>query len=242
MHHALSGLDVQHMSGWRDFWNGETPIYVNERHRQVHYQRIAADLCALVEEYSADRPPVVMDHGCGQALFADRVAEHCERLILADGAPTVVLDLRRRFAAHPRIRVTGDGAAVAAQSLDLIIVNSVVQYMSQEELVQALRTWRAQLRPGGRLVIADLIPPRSSAVTDASALLRFGLHGGFLLAACRGLMQTAFSDYSRMRRSLGLTRYELPQIRSLLAAAGFAESAPRPNLGHNPARFCVVAR
>ena len=26
---------------WRDFWNRDNPIYVNERHKVLHYDRIA---------------------------------------------------------------------------------------------------------------------------------------------------------------------------------------------------------
>ncbi len=32
---------------WRDFWNADTPIYVNERHKALHYGLVARDIVGL---------------------------------------------------------------------------------------------------------------------------------------------------------------------------------------------------
>ena len=55
---------------WRDFWNQDTPIYVSERHKVLHYWRIANDIGRLVPSPDA----WVLDYGCGEALSANRVA------------------------------------------------------------------------------------------------------------------------------------------------------------------------
>ena len=55
---------------WRDFWNRDNSIYVSERHKTLHYREIAADIAAL----SPHRFAHILDHGCGEALSADRVA------------------------------------------------------------------------------------------------------------------------------------------------------------------------
>ena len=58
---------------WRDFWNGDTPIYVSDRHKALHYRQIAKDIVSHIPASDA----VVLDHGCGEALSADRVAAAC---------------------------------------------------------------------------------------------------------------------------------------------------------------------
>ena len=92
--------------------------------------------------------------------------------------------------------------------------------------------FRRLLKPGGLLVLGDVIPRRLSALADARALLRFGRQEGFFWAAVRGLIRTYFSDYWRLRKSLGLTRYDAAEIAAKLEAAGFSV-APRP-LKHRP--------
>lgn len=232
------------MSSWREFWNGDTPIYASPRHKQLHYRRIATDIVRLIDEFSPQRAPRLLDHGCGEALSAGEIARRCEQLYLLDSAPVVVDALRRRHARDASITVLAEGgeSAISPQSLDLVIVNSVVQYLTPDEFAAALRGWHALLRPDGRLVLADIIPRRTSALTDALALLRFAWRGGFFLAALAGLVRTVFSDYRRLRQRLGIAHYDQADLQPLLAATGFGRVATHANLGHNAARLCLVCQ
>ena len=228
------------MKSWVDFWNSDTPIYVNDRHKLLHYRRVAADVVALVASPGA----VVLDHGCGEALSADVVAQRCARLCLCDAAPAVRNRLKQRFAHHPRIVVLAP-EAVATQpdgTFDLIVANSLVQYLTLDELNALLATWKAMLKPGGTLVVADVIPRRVSPLTDAAALISFGWKGGFLGAALVGLVRTALSDYRRLRGELGLARYDGEEFAEMLRAAGFSPARRQANIGHNQARMTFLAR
>jgi SAM-dependent methyltransferase len=225
---------------WREFWNTDTPIYVSDRHRILHYARIAKDIIALIPSPAA----VVLDHGCGEALSANRIAARCARLYLCDAAPNVRERVAARFRSEPRITVLApeEVAALPAASLDLIVANSLVQYLSLDELRQLLGVWRDKLKGDGRLVAADVIPPDASPLTDARALLSFAWRGGFLAAAMLGLARTAVSEYRRLRNEIGLAQYDEADMIELLRDAGFsAERQPR-NIGHNQARMTFVAR
>jgi SAM-dependent methyltransferase len=224
---------------WRDYWNSDTPIYVNERHKALHYRLVANDIAALIERPGA----VVLDHGCGEALSAQRVAAKCERLYLCDGAPLVRQRLEARFGADPRIAVLApeEVDALADGSLDLVVVNSLLQYLSLDDLRRLLRLWRAKLKPDGRLVLADVIPHDVSPLADAKALLSFAASGGFLKAALVGLVRTALSDYRKVRDELGFAQYDEPEMLEILAEAGFVAQRRARNLGHNQARMTFVA-
>jgi SAM-dependent methyltransferase len=225
---------------WRDYWNRDTPIYAGDRHKVLHYQLIASDIVALVPSPQAH----VLDHGCGEALSAGRVAARCKRLLLCDAAPLVRERLAERFQGNPRIEVLApeEIGRLPDASLDLVVANSLLQYLSRDELRGLLRLWRAKLKADGRLVLADVIPPGLSPVADARALLDFAWKGGFAVRAVIGLMRTALSDYRKLRRELGLSTYAEREMIELLRADGFsAERLPR-NIGHNQARMTFVAR
>jgi SAM-dependent methyltransferase len=225
---------------WRDFWNQDTPIYVSERHRILHYSRIANDIARLIPSPEA----AVLDYGCGEALSADRVAAKCARLYLCDAAPIVRERLHARFAREARITVLSpeEAEALPDASLDLIVANSVIQYLSLDELRTLLRLARAKLRPGGSLVIADVIPPDVGPVADAGALLSFAWKGGFLGAALAGLARTAVSEYRKLREELGVAQYSEADITDILAESGFASERLPANIGHNQARMTFRAR
>ncbi|WP_291829059.1 methyltransferase domain-containing protein [Bosea sp. (in: a-proteobacteria)] len=225
---------------WRDFWNGEHAIYVSPRHKALHYRQIATDLIGHIPAPDA----VVLDHGCGEALDAGRVAGHCGKLYLCEAAPSVRDKLRAMLGGKTNVAVVSpeEVEALPDGTLDLVVANSLIQYLSRDELVALLATWRGKLRPGGRLVVADIIPPDVSPLTDASQLLAFAWRGGFLTAALAGLVRTAFSDYRKLRAQYGLSTYRIDDITGLIAAAGFENVTAAKNFGHNPHRLTLVGR
>ncbi|AWN50864.1 class I SAM-dependent methyltransferase [Methylobacterium sp. 17Sr1-1] len=228
------------VTSWREFWDRDTPIYVNARHKARHYAGLADDIAALVPHPDA----AILDHGCGEALSADHVAAHCGRLLLCDASPRQREALARRFSGNTAIAVLSpdEVAALPPASLDLVVANSLAQYLTAAELDACLRDWRRLLRPGGRLILADVIPPHLGAVADATALLAFARRDGFLLAALLGLARTLVSDYRTLRRSLGLARYGEAEMLARLKAAGFAAERMPRNLGHNQGRMAFAGR
>jgi len=224
---------------WVSFWDSDHPIYVNARHFDVHYRAVAADIVRLLPSAEAR----VLDHGCGEALHADAVAAQCGGLLLCEAAPSVRARVAARFADEPKIRVIGphEVARLPEACLDLVVANSLVQYLKQSELEALLADWRRLLKPGGRLVLADVIGPTQSAAADALALLRFAAANGFLIAAILGLVRTVFSRYRKLRAELGLAHYTEREMLDLLRRAGFSARRLARNFGHNQARMAFAA-
>ena len=223
---------------WREFWNGTHSIYVNDRHRLLHYDMVANDIVALM-----DTPvSVVLDHGCGEASAAGAVAARAGTLYLYDAAPNVQEKLRQRFEQHSGIQVLSGEALqrLPKSSLDLIIVNSLLQYLTGTEFGGLLDFWHGKLKDSGRLVLADVIPPGVGPLTDVKALLGFAWRGGFMLAALRGLVVTFFSSYRKLRGQLGLAHYTGQQVAELGTAHGFRCERAARNIGHNQARSCFL--
>lgn len=226
---------------WLDFWDRSHRIYVNDRHLQVHCRRVSDDILSLAPSPG----DAVLDYGCGDALDAARVADRVRRLYLYDAAPEVRARLVRRFADHERIEVLDDaglGDAVVAGAIDLMVVNSVLQYVPPEGFARLLATARRVLKPEGRLVLADVIPPGDTLVADTKGLLGFAWREGFFAAAVAGLVATFFSDYRRLRQKLGLQTYAEATMLRQLADAGFTAERRRPNFGFNQVRMTFVAR
>jgi SAM-dependent methyltransferase len=227
-------------SPWLKFWDSSHSIYVNARHRDVHYRLIAQQIAALMPSPQAR----VLDYGCGEALHADRVAAAAAELLLAEGAPRVRAGLAARFAGNAKIRAVApeELERVADRSLDLIVLHSVAQYLTPDELAKLFALFHRLLHADGVLVVSDIIPPDVAAATDALALLRFGAANGFFIAAVAGLMRTLLSDYWQLRTRYGLTRYSEAAMTEKLAAAGFFAQRAAQNIGHNQARMAFLAR
>jgi SAM-dependent methyltransferase len=225
---------------WLTFWDSAHSIYVNARHKDVHYRVIAEAIATLVPSPQA----CVLDYGSGEALHADIVAAAAGELLLCEGAPGVHADLAARFAGNPKIRAVApdDVRQLPDRTFDLIVLHSVSQYLTPDETSALFATFRRLLKPDGVLVVSDIIPPHVPAATYALALLQFGAANGFFFAAVTGLARTLVSDYWRLRTQYGLTRYsEAAMIEKLAAARFTAQRAPN-NIGHNQARMEFMAR
>jgi SAM-dependent methyltransferase len=228
------------MDNWIDFYDSAHTIYVNARHRDVHFRTIAEDIAGHV----ASATWHVLDYGCGEALRADLVAAKAARLTLVEPAPGVRARLAERFKGYAAIEVAApdDLARRPDGAFDLVIMHSVAQYLTPQELEASLALFRRLLKPGGLLVLGDVLQPNTTAFTDAVALLRFGWRNGFFVGAAAGLLRTLFSRYWRLRSSLGLARYSADAMIAKLKDAGFAAERAAHNIGHNQDRMTFLAR
>src|SRR4051794_34452329 len=228
------------MDEWIDYYDSTHTIYVSKLHRDLHFATIARDIIGYISSPDA----VVLDYACGEALSAARVADACGMLYLAEPAPGVRGRLIARFAPNTKIRVRSleDLRNMAAKSLDLAIMNSVVQYMTPGEFDAALAVVKRLLKPSGRLVLGDVLRPEVGMIRDVSALLQFAGKNGFLRDALVGLVSTALSDYRELRTRVGLQRYSEDEIVAHLAKAGLSATRAHRNIGHNPWRMTFVAR
>jgi SAM-dependent methyltransferase len=229
------------MSDWISFYDFKhSVIYVNARHRDVHYRTIATDIRAYVPRHSA----AVLDYGCGEATSADLLAEACAHLTMVEAAPNVRAALKARYEGNPKISVlTPDEAAARPDgSFDVIVLHSVAQYLSETEFERLLKVFHALVKPDGLVIVGDIVPAQFAAPYAALALLRFAIANGFFWAAVGGLIRIFVSDYLRLRKTVGLSHYDEPAMLAKLKAAGFtAKRAPR-NIGHNQRRMTFLAR
>ena len=229
------------MTDWISFYDFKhSVIYVNARHRDVHYRTIAQDIRAYVPPHSAQ----VLDYGCGEATSAELIAAASEHLTMVEAAPNVRAALTARYAANSKISVLtpDEAAARPAASFDLIVMHSVAQYLTADEFARLLGVFHRLLKPDGLLIVGDIVPPQLAASAAAVALLRFGLENGFFWAAVGGLIRIFLSDYFRLKKSHGLSHYTESAMLARLQAAGFAAKPAARNIGHNQWRMMFLAR
>jgi len=225
---------------WVGFWDSPHFIYVNARHKDAHYRLIAQDVAALVAHSDAR----VLDYGSGEALHAEIVAAAAAEVWLCEAAPKVREALAARLAGNGKIHVVAphEIARLPEHTLDLIVLHSVAQYMTPAGAGALFALFHRLLKPGGLLVVSDILQPSVAAAADAIALLQFAKAGGFFFAALWGLTRTLFSRYWRLRSRLGLTRYSETAMIEKLSGAGFNVHRAPKNIGHNQARMAFYAK
>src|SRR3984957_15126508 len=229
------------MQSWLDFWNAPNAIYVSRRHQNAHYARVLNGIGRFVPAGGA---AVVLDWGCGDALGANALAQTCRTLLLYDRADSTHRRLLANYADSPKIRVLDDVEldAVAPASVDLIVVNSVVQYLDRRQFSDALRLFHRLLKSDGKLLLGDIIAPDTPLVGHVTTFLGFAWRNGFLVAAVIGLARNFMSPYRRLRRCAGYACYAAGEMIGMLDDNGFIGERLASNIAVSQLRSSYLAR
>jgi SAM-dependent methyltransferase len=225
----------------------------NDRDWQVYWERLS-DTQRLFREQSEeyvrnldimlriDPRARVLDFGCGFGHVAEMLSSKVGELFLWDASANMRRHARLRLASRRNITfldLSDPKALPYHLRFDLILVNSVVQYITFEQFSAWLVRWRKMLAPGGSIVISDLIPLDYVAICDIVDLLRLSKRRGFLL---RAISQAAGEiwRYWSVRRSRPLYRIGREELCERAKATGLAISFLSTNLTHFTKRFTAV--
>jgi cyclopropane fatty-acyl-phospholipid synthase-like methyltransferase len=195
----------------------------------------------LTAEFPITAQARILDFGCGYGSAAERLAPSGAKVCLWDAAPTMLRSAAQRLSAWKNV------SAIDLMNLEsrepgpfeLILVNSVVQYMTASELHDWLKRWRPMLAAGGRVILSDLIPPAHSTLGDIVSLLRFGVRRGYLFQAMRGIWKERlrYKTAANQRPLLHVDRAALTADASQL---GYSVRFLPRNLTHFSGRMTAV--
>jgi len=128
---------------------------------------------------------------------------------------------------------------VTGTDFDLIVVNSVIQYMSEEEFASWLGRWRNMLESSGVLMISDVILPQPAFLTEVADSLSFSAKEGFLIRTLRRDFKQ-YWRYLKVRRQATMTRYAKDDFSRRVKQAGFTVRFLPENLTYRSNRFSAL--
>jgi len=222
--------------GWKAYWEELSDNQRIFREQSDEYVR------NLESAMVPDRGARVLDFGCGFGFVAEMLAPQLAELFLWDSSANMRCRARLNVAGRQNIRfldLSDPKSLSPDMQFDLILVNSVVQYMTLEEFSAWLLRWRNMLAPGGRIVVSDLIPTDYPALWDIVDLLRLSARRGFLVRA----MWQAFSEiwrYWGVRRVRPLSRVRREDLSQRGKDASLTVSYLPANLTHFKKRLTAV--
>jgi 2-polyprenyl-3-methyl-5-hydroxy-6-metoxy-1,4-benzoquinol methylase len=185
----------------------------------------------------------VLDFGCGTGIPASLLASRVGRILLWDPAGAAMETARARIANVPNAGLI-DLPSIGRDhdgTFDLIVANSVVQYMSVPELEGWIRRWSDLLAPGGAIVLSDMPGGNSRFAGEMAEFLWFSMRRGVLLQA----LAHGFRDIARYRAARSarpLLRADRPMFERVAAAAGLDAEWLPVNLTFRRSRLTLVLR
>ncbi len=223
---------------WNAYWDN-----IDDTQRVFRIE--AGDYAARVRRIlQPTKATTVLDFGCGFGHTARELAPSVGAIALWDASSNV------RRQALERVRDLGNATMLDLQQadetatrnrFDLILVHSVLQYMSHDEIRDWLGRWRGMLKRDGRLVLSDLLVPGAGSFGELFSYLMFALrHGFFWNAFTAGVRETA--HYMSARKSAPLTILPRQVLESWSSEAGLKLEWLEENLSHRRTRATAVLR
>jgi 2-polyprenyl-3-methyl-5-hydroxy-6-metoxy-1,4-benzoquinol methylase len=150
---SVSSDDAFDIVGWSSSYTGE-PLSENEMREQVD---------ATVARIAALEGRRILEIGCGTGLLLFGLAGHCERYTGTDFSSKALDRVRnaaeRRGWAQVELwhREADDFSGIADGSFDVVVLNSVIQYMPGiDYLLRVLEGAARVVRPGGFIFAGDI--------------------------------------------------------------------------------------
>jgi hypothetical protein len=128
------------------------------------------------------------------------------------------------------------------RTFDKIICLSVIQYYRRKNEVRDLMVAVKRLAtPGARFLIAD-ISVETGLLADLSSLARSAFRERMFLETVRFLGRARFGDYARLRRSVGLLKFDRRELLQFAQEAGLEAELISRRLTVNDNRSHLMLR
>ena len=114
---------------------------------------------------------LAVDLGCGSGQVTIPLAQTCAHVLAVDVSPLSIERLRDKCTAAAIANITAVAEPIETLdlrpgSLDLVVSNYAMHHLDDAEKARALRRALQWLRPGGRLVVGDMMFGRGAAAED----------------------------------------------------------------------------
>lgn len=205
-------------ANWTAFWKNQKQAFNNVMEVSTAYFATQFD-----QRFAPTPGQRVLDYGCGPGYLVDYLVTKKLEITGADINPDYLAEVRTRH--HTVKLVTLDGTAetsarvlppVASSGFDYIVILSIVQYFNAVGDISSLvAILRPMLKPGGRLVIADVLDANTSGLRDAWAAFAACIARGRALSFVRFISYLLWSDYravSKAQKLLLVSTDDMQQI------------------------------
>ncbi len=197
-------------------------------------------VAAIVERASRTAFDVAVDLGAGSGQLALPLAAHAKKVIAVDIAPTMleILTTKARALNLSNVETVCESLEklqFPEASIDLIVSNYVLHHLADVDKASVIKACYTWLRPGGTLIIGDMMFGRGATAQDRQIiaekvlkLAKLGPGGWWRIAknAARFTLRIQEKPVSAdtWRRYLTEAGFEQVEISPLIAEASIAQA------------------
>lgn len=184
-------------SSWSSFWKKP-----NDAFNRV--MKVATDFFynELTRRYPLTAGDTVLDYGCGPGFLVANFVRTGVGVTGADINEHFLQQNRVTFPTVDFIQLSEKPAVTFKRQFDQVILLSIVQYFSSlDDIEYAVRYLKSYLKPGGKLIIADVMDEQTSSASDALGIFIQCVRQGRVFAFARFILYLMLSDYRQTSKN-----------------------------------------
>lgn len=129
----------------------------------------------VLDEARPTPDTVAVDLGCGSGQLALPLARTASRVIAVDISPAMITQLLNKAAAHDLVNIETRATSIEnfdlpADSGDLVVANYALHHLRDADKARLVARAARWLRPGGRMVIGDMMIRRGRDRRDRALI------------------------------------------------------------------------
>jgi len=206
-----------------EFWKSYLEVY-DVLNKLPAYRQFVSDVC---DELATSQGDLVLDAGCGTGNVSLRVSEAGGRVVALDYCLGALEDHRAKDGdSSPVLADVARQLPFADGCFDRIVSSNVLFALPAESQRYALREFRRVLKPGGTIVLANMLRGRHGVKTAAN-VIRDGVRADGLRATLAkmtrlmpDMVKMAYYN-AKLERERSHHRFGIDEQRQLLEEEGF---------------------
>ncbi len=226
-------------TSWSKYWNRPEKLFADSTQVEGFQKNIFVQLKAVTDIKKGD---TILDYGCGKALSTPMSVSEGILVLLYDKSEYFSDCIKSNYSDMDGVKVLDDTSLdeIKDNSLDYILLSSVLQYLNRTEVNKVLHYSARTLKQGGKLILADIIPKEhSTSLNDITALINRSFKDRNLLDSISSLFR--LSKYRKFRKNMPLNTYDYSDLLNLVEPFGFGLIKTNINIGMNESRNTYLA-
>lgn len=182
-----------------------------------------------------DQSMEVLDYGAGPGLLGPIIRSNVKHICLAEKSRLLFLRSKsiNNFDNASSVWIDSDATTekyLNENKFDLILMNSVLQYIPKNKTEQLFHHFKKGLKSGGKIIVSDIVPKRLSFWRDVLSVVAFYLRRGHLL----GLIRFILLELSKIkqRNNLSLFSYTKEEFENKWKKTFHIQWIQNPTISH----------
>jgi 2-polyprenyl-3-methyl-5-hydroxy-6-metoxy-1,4-benzoquinol methylase len=221
MRFTVFSIKCYRLPNWISYWSENPRLFGIVMEQSTGY------FAKSIMQKSILKPGLrILDFGCGPGYLTKHLTESCNSYVGVDISENYIQTCKTLFTNTPNYQFIclypqqgTSGLATAnllAESFDLIIINSVIQYFPSKMLVkELLENCKKLLAPRGTILLADVVTHDKGLFEDALAVFKHSIQNGYCWAFLQFMYRARVSGYNETRKNqplLSITAVEIETI------------------------------